>query len=334
MVEIKIPKVLKRGKEESIDQIIQENVRGTEEEEKKKEEERPIEVKGDEAVRKFSMDVDKLKAGVESLRQMNQLNEQRFQKISEEFGDLRRSGVEREKEVNKLRLDAKRAADLVSSVQPEKLRMMIEKEDAKIEKLKAMQEANKKLIDYMSEEAKKIRKDTEAFRGVESVIKLNEEAKEELANVKKVELTIEKHADKVEQMFITMQKRFNEFLKLSDKFNALEKSFNEVMKRANKFQVEFDELVKKEELTKIENSMDEKLKAIDKLKEELTKSLEQVNEILPRLKSLDKLTEDIKASKYITEEKLDKDLDEFYKSIIEKLESYKKEIDSRLFLEK
>ena len=70
---------------------------------------------------------------------------------------------------------------------------------------------DEELINHMAEDIKKIRSETSAFRGTEAVIKLNEEVKQELSSIKKVELVVEKHADKVEDIFVNMQKKFNEF---------------------------------------------------------------------------------------------------------------------------
>lgn len=347
---MKLPFFKKDENEQAeIDRIIQENI------EKGKSEEEPIEqplaLDKDTILRKLTMDVDKLKAQIEALNQMRQLSEQRFQRMSEELGDLRRSNIEREKEMNLVRLEAAKASDLVGSVQPEKLMMNLEKEKIKTEELTAMHEANKKLISYMADEIKKIKVDISAFRGAESLIKLNEEVKDELNSIKKTQLTVEKHADKVEDIFINMQKRFSDFLKLSDEFKSLQNSFSEVMKDANSFKAEFENLATKGDLEKLEKIVTEKFMSIENLKNDMDKDRKEIEELVAKANnacssvnalentlksriveiddSISRL-ERIEQKKYVTMEKFDEELDEFFRNIIEKLEDHRREVEEKI----
>ncbi len=340
-------------KQEEIDRIIQENIRGktTEEEMEEEKTEDLSSVDQSSAIRKLNMDVDKLKAEVEALRQMSKLHDERFQRNSEELGDFRRSLIEREKEINALRLKATKASDLVSSVQPERLMSRVEKGNQKIEKLKAMLEANKKLIDYMTDELKRIKTDIAAFRGAESLIKLNEEVKAELQSIKKVKLVVEKHADKVEDIFISLQKRFNEFSRLSNEFESLQKSFTEIMKEANKFRVEFENLAKIDDLNSLRKEFEHRFSSLNALKKELEKKKKELDELRHRTDVSVSAVEDIenvlrtrlvelddelsKLSRmeqkgYVTRDEFEREMEDLFNNIMGKLAEYKREIDEKL----
>lgn len=348
---MKLP-LFKRGGDEQgeIDRMIQENVeKGKEIREEPVEQSRSLD--RDEIIRKLTMDVDKLKAQVEAFNQMRQVQEQRFQRISEEIGDIRRSSIEREREMNIVKLEATKACDLVGSVQPEKLMINLEKEKIKIEELTAMHEANKKLISYMADEIKKLRNDISAFRGTESLIKLNDDVKAELNSVKKIQLTVEKHADKVEDIFINLQKKFSDFLKLSDEFKSLQNSFNAVMKDANSFKTDFESLATKNDLAKLEKTVTEKFMPLETLKSDMNKKGQEIEELLARANNVcgsvnalentlkrriveidDTIStlERIEQKKYVTSEKFDEELDEFFRNIIGKLEEYRKELEGKI----
>jgi len=346
---VSLPNIFKRKKETEeqaeIEKIIEENIRGTKSEGPKgyvREEIIPRD--SDALTRKMSMDIDKLKAEVESFKQIRQLNEQRFQRMSEELGDLRRSGVEREKEINRMKMEASRAVDLVGSVQPEKLRMDVEREDAKIIKVEAKLNADEQLLNHMAEEIKKIKAETAAFRGTEAVIQLNEEVKQELANIKRVELTVEKHADKVEDIFVNMQRRFSEFLKLSEKFENLEKSFNKFMADASKIKVQFDDLVTKEDISSIRKGFEADVKSVKDLTADLEAKRKELDSIISNannsISNLESLQEDlnnkikemekelesvkrVKEEKYVTEDRFDKELEDMYNNLIGRIEESK-----------
>ncbi|MFH1789369.1 MAG: hypothetical protein ABH834_08310 [Candidatus Altiarchaeota archaeon] len=225
-----------------------------------------------EAVRKISMDVEKLKAQVEALMQMRSLNEERFQRTSEEVGDLRRRLIDKEKEISQLRIDSSKTTELVSAVQPQALMKELKKEDTKIEALAAHQEANRAITDSVVEETKNIKNTLSTFKGIETIINLNEEVKKELNSIKKVETVVEKHASKVESIFGSIQSRFNEFVKLSDKVSVMEASFKKSSKEFDQLKVRFEDYSKKEDFSS--------------LRKELTG---QAGEILDKLEGIDKL---------------------------------------------
>jgi chromosome segregation ATPase len=360
---MKIPSLFKRkeeGTQEEIDRIIQENVtkedlemigRGEGEKEEEVIEEETLEEEPSSAViKKIKMDVDRLNAQIEALKQMSKVSEERFQRISEEIGELRRGGIEREKEINKIRVEAEKASQLVSQVQPEKLMMELEKEDAKLQAVVAKEKADRALMDHITKELKDIRASIEAFRGVESLMELNEEVKKELMNIKKVESMVKKHADKVEGIFIKTEKSFSKFLRLSQEFKSLEKRFDELMNESERYKKEFENLAKKEDLAKLQNGIENKLAFVDKAKKELEEKKKILDKSIPRIESslaevekledklrnriteiddeLLKLTR-IEQKKYVTEERFDRELGDFFKSVLEKIENLENKIEKK-----
>ena len=305
----------------------------------------------DIVIKKLSLDIDKLKAQVEAFSQIRKINDERLQRISEEIGDLRRGGLEREKNINKLRLESGKACDLVSSVQPEKFMIELNKTNAKIERLLAMQKAHKELIDFMTAETKNIKTDVKAFRGTESLIKLNEEVKGELIAIKRVQSTVEKHADKVENIFIGMQKRFNQFLKFSGEMGVLENEFKDVLRDVDKFKLEFKNLADKGDLAKLEKTVEKKLGSVDCIGDDIRKAKTEFMKVMDdsgrRLKEIDRLEKTLKnriseldgelsrlarmgQKRYVTEEKINKELEDIFSNITVKLDEHKNEIEKKI----
>ncbi|MEM2918608.1 MAG: hypothetical protein QXY62_03825 [Candidatus Altiarchaeota archaeon] len=348
---MKIPGFFKKEKkeQEEIDMLIQQNIAGEGEKvDEPQEETPPTEFSGQiDELRKMRMDVDKLIAEFEVVKQINKVNEERFQRISEEIGELRRANVERERDINKIMVKAEKAAQLVEQVQPEKLMMEVEKEDAKIQTIEAKEKADKSLIDYITKEIKDIRATLETFRGVESLIELNEEVKRELMNMKKLQTVISQHADKVENIFVKTQKTFSDLMKLSQEFRVLENRFDDLMKDSENLKANFESVAKKEDLNSLQKEFNDKLSSIEKIKEDLEKKKKELDEILPEIRESlkeskkleeimkrrvteidDELTElsKIEQKRYVTEEKFNKELGDFFKSILEKIEALEQKI--------
>lgn len=337
---MKIPKILKSKVDEQreIDKLIREV-------EKLAEEVEDVEEKTPLKPKHLEIEIQKLWAQVKVLREMMKMNDERFQRLSENIGDIRQRYVALEKHLNQLELKAKRSIELVEAVQPQKLLEEVKREDVKVMSVQAKTEANKKLLDHIIEELKSIRSSIDAFKGTEAVMKLNRETMENLKNIRKIQERIHQNSEKVEDIFVQVQKRYDKFLKLSDDFRALEKQFDEVMKRSNKFIVETSNLVTKEELNKFRGDIESRLKSLEELnremrirKEEFDRIVGDIGSAFERIEDLEKRLRNkiveiddeiaslnkMKQLQYVTKDEFNKELDDLYQHIIEKIEKSKK----------
>ena len=158
---------------------------------------------------------------------------------------------------------------LVESIKPDKFMMDLERQNVKIEALKANLEGNEAILDQVMEELKETRRKISFFRGIEEIIKLSEEIKKGLIGIKKIEGTINIQTDKVQTIYSEMRKKIQDL----DTFNSqLQES------KANIEQNSKDLDILK---TKIINFAE---------KEEVDKILEKVQKYSDSLKELQKKT--------------------------------------------
>jgi len=147
--------------------------------------------------------------------------------------------------------------------------MDLERQNVKIEALKANLEGNEAILDQVMEELKETRRKISFFRGIEEIIKLSEEIKKGLIGIKKIEGTINIQTDKVQTIYSEMRKKIQDL----DTFNSqLQES------KANIEQNSKDLDILK---TKIINFAE---------KEEVDKILEKVQKYSDSLKELQKKT--------------------------------------------
>ncbi len=174
---------------------------------------------------KIDIELTKVKGRLEGLDEVRKANSDRFSRISEQIGELRGMIVDTNKAMSKVEVSSTKAVDLVESVHPEKLMIEVRRQDGKVESLRAAIESNEAIMKDLMLELKKMRDKMNFYKGIEQVINLNEEIKQELATIKKVEATIERHADKVETIFVEVEKKFSDFDKFNDITKDLDKSF-------------------------------------------------------------------------------------------------------------
>jgi len=327
---MKLPRILsnKGDEQKEIDELI---LRGEEESGDLEETAPSIKQPG-----RVGVEIQKLWAQVKTLREMMKMNDERFQRLSEGIGDVRQRSLALEKNINSLEMETRKAIDLVGEVQPQKLMEEVKKEDLKVMKLESRQETFKKYLDAFREEQKGIKSSISAFTGTEAVIKLNNEVKEDLKSIKKTQNVVKRDSEKVGNLFVQIQKKYSKFLKLSEEFKSLEDRFDEVMKKANHFMVESQDLVKKEDIESRLGSIEGLNEEFIEKRKEFDEEISEIKSVIPRVERLEDTLESrvveiddsiaklrrMEQKNYVTVDAFDRELDKFYKRVMELVEKH------------
>ncbi len=232
----------------------------------------------------IQVDLTKIKATLESLKEMRTSTSERFSTINEQIGELRGQIMDTNRTLGLLEVKATKAADLVESVHPDKLMIQLQKEDGKIEGLRGMLEAKEEMIKNVMDQLKKIRDQMGVFRGIEQVIKLNEEVKDEIMEAKKISAMVERHADRVENVFAESQKSFKAFSAFSDKLENLKSDIKDLSAKTDKVEVAVGTFMKKKDV-------EDRLEKIEKFDKKVKDVLDEVESYYKKLDSKFKETE-------------------------------------------
>ncbi len=211
---------------------------------------------GDVSLGKLSADVEKLKAQFSTFYEMQKASTTRFSMINEQIGELRAMHIERDKDSKYLEAKAQQAIDLVKTVQPDKLMIDLKKGDAKIDALRAGIESNENIINNVLKELREMRNLITVFRGMEQVVKLNEEVKAELAEIKKVNALVQRHADHVETIFSEMQKKSADFERLKGLTEDLDKSAKQLTSDFDSMNIKVANFASKKEVENLISRFD------------------------------------------------------------------------------
>ena len=235
---------------------------------------------------KLSTEVDKLKASQEAFQEVRKSFSEKFTRISEQIGEVRAMVLDRDKTMQQLELKATKAADLVNSVEPEKLMTEIQKQEAKVEALKANLEGNESIMGRVMDELKDVRKKVEFFRGVEEIVKLSEEVKKELIEIKKIQGNINTEADKVETMYSEMRKKIQILDNFDTQQQEMTASVDQNSRDLDMLKNKVSELAKKEDLDKLISKIQNYINSMKELqkKSSLSKDIDQLKMLLDSLK--------------------------------------------------
>jgi hypothetical protein len=189
---------------------------------------------------KVDLEIAKIKGQLDSFAEIRKATTERFSRVSEQMGELRGMIIDTNKAMGRVEVSSTKAIDLVESVHPEKLMIEVRKQDGKIESLRASIESNEAIMKDLMLELKKMRDKMNFYKGVEQVIAMNDEIKQELATIKRVEANISLHADKVETVFVEVEKKFTEFEKFNDTVKDLDKQFKKLAGDFEKIRVKVE----------------------------------------------------------------------------------------------
>jgi methyl-accepting chemotaxis protein len=237
-------------------------------------------------VMKLSTEIEKIKASVEAFAEVRKSFTERFTRTSEQIGELRSMILERDRTIQQLELKAVKAADLVESIKPDKFMVEIQRQNVKVEALKANLEGSEAIVDRVMEELKEMRRKIDFFRGVEEVVKLSEEVKKELIGVKKIEGTINIQTDKVQTIYAEMRKKLQNL----DNFNSILQesrvSIEQNTKDVEYLKTKIRGFAEKAELDKIIARIKEYSSSLKELQKKtpLTRDIERLKVLLEQMK--------------------------------------------------
>jgi len=256
-------------------------------EEKTKEESNNVSGKGDlNQLTRLSTDIERIKASVEGFTEVRKSLTDRFSKISEQIGELRNMILERDKSIQEIELKAVKSADLVESVHPEKIMTEVQRQNARTEALKANLEGNEAIMERVMEELKETKRKVEFFRGIEEIVKLSEEVKKELIEIKKIESKIEINTDKVETIYAETRSKFRDIDSFKSDLQEIKVQVEQNTKDAEFLKEKVSNLVEKDELERLVKKVQSYIDALKTLekKSSLSKDVDQLRGLLEGLK--------------------------------------------------
>ena len=235
---------------------------------------------------KLKTEIEKLKAGNEAFKEVRNSFSERFTQTSEQIGELRSMILEQSRALQEVELKAVKSADMVASVQPEKLMTEVQKQEVKIEAIKANLEGNESVMARVMEEVGETRKKVEFFRGVEEIIKLSEEVKTELIQIKKVEGLINIQTDKVQSIYAEMRTRIQDLDAFKADTQDSKASIEQNAKDVEFVKGKISNLVEKAELDKLVSKVQGYINSLSELqkKTSFTKDIDQLKVIMEGLK--------------------------------------------------
>ncbi|OYT38760.1 MAG: hypothetical protein B6U86_06095 [Candidatus Altiarchaeales archaeon ex4484_43] len=197
-----------------------------------------------------------------------------------------------QKEIDELILRGEEEAEEVEETAPQKLMGEVKKEDIKVMKLESRQEAFKKFLDTLRGELKEIKSSISAFRGTEAVIKLSNEVRRDLKDMKRIQAVVSRDSEKVEEKKEDIESRLRSIERIKEEFKKRREEFDREM-----------------------NEIKSVIPRVERLEKTLENRVVEIDDAISRLVRMEQ-------KNYVTEEVFDRELDSLFQRVMEKLEKH------------
>ncbi|MCD6371838.1 MAG: hypothetical protein J7L39_03925 [Candidatus Aenigmarchaeota archaeon] len=257
--------------ERPVDEGVEEEV--VKEKEEKKEEEINLP--------ELLLRIERIEGRIEALDGFNKDLQERFLQLSQDIGELRSMLLERDRTIENLETEVEKTSGMLSFIDLDKVRKLLEKKDVEIEELKANLERLEEAIGVLRKEMKDIEDLVDKIKSFESLVELSRRLSEKISKLEDMKSYVTKMVGKVETMFLEINDKVAELSAQKDKVDKLDELIMEIVKSLDEVSSKLPDFIKREEMEKIlEKEIEDKIEKLVKGKvETITKLSSEIKEV-------------------------------------------------------
>jgi DNA repair exonuclease SbcCD ATPase subunit len=208
------------------------------------------------SLKKTIMEIEKLRAEVDGLKEVKFHSDERIKELAESIGELRALIFQRDSLIKETESKLKVLEDAVSDIRPEKIikemkmkEEEIERSEAEVEKVKTMEK----------DVVKDVREIQNIVKNIKSVDNLRETVKnmEDLVlKANETKADIDRLASKSERFYTEMEGRIKEFPEFKTKLEKIDEFTKEITKSMDEINIKLASFTPKEELEGFKKTID------------------------------------------------------------------------------
>jgi len=205
---------------------------------------------------------EKLEGKIEAMADYRKAVDERLSGLNQEIGELRSSVMERDRVTREVQKGFSSIKEMAEGMEPEKITRQLAEKDESIEK-------NQATIEALAVQIKQLRKDIKAnsdvlenIRGIKEMSGVVQTLKEKMGKIDDDRKFTSRTAGKIETMFSDLSNKLGEFQSYKDRIAFNEETMHEIMKVVDTLETRFDETTKKDDLKKLEGSVEERFERV------------------------------------------------------------------------
>lgn len=244
-----------------------------------------------EAENKLRVELEKLKVMIETMRESKHVTDETIQTISETIGEMRSMIFQTDASLKESLAKMERLEDEVADVRPQQLSKTLREMNDTFEKINLEIEKMQTKTTGQGERLNEVIEIMKSLGGIENLLQLNKKIQEKLKDVKEAETYIERIGNKIEKIYIDLNRGVEDIVLIRAKQEDFENGLKDIVKSLDNINVKFGNYITKGDM--------------DEFKKEMlliTKQLQELNKVIPiaelkvpeKLLNLRKEREDVK----------------------------------------
>ncbi len=243
---------------------------------------------------KFNVDIERIKATIDALKEARTSNDERMQTISEGLTELRTTVMQREAGIKEQELKFTSVKELVEDIEPEKINKQFMKRDQFASEMEVRIEKLEVKMEDVIRTTGSINALLKSIGGLENVANIDHEVAKKMEHMTKTEKSMDNLSSKLEKMFLAMNKNLEDFEVYEARQDNMNEVLNDMVKNVDKLGIKFDNYIDKKDMTKIESTIDTLAEKLEIMMKILKKAVPFAEAEIPKeLQVLENKKEDI-----------------------------------------
>ncbi len=201
--------------------------------------------------RALMMNIEKLNAKVEALREVKFQSDERLKELAESVGELRSMSFQRENAITEIQAKLGTTEELVNSIKPETVMKKLEERDRQLEdfslKIEKLETLNKDIVVQMRD----VQKVVSTLRSISEIMNTSKDLTMKVKTLDDLKGSTERFATKAEKIFYEMDKRLTDFTLFKAKVNQMEELTRELLKAVDQNKIRLDAVPTKDDLNAV-----------------------------------------------------------------------------------
>lgn len=174
---------------------------------------------------------------VETISRLRESYDTRLSVISESIGGLKARLDELEQLFSELKGASREAIDFLKEARPQILLSNMKKLEIELEELKGRMKVNEEALAELGRDLREVKQMVGEFKGVEELLELAKEIREDIREVEELRKKTEAHADKIEAIFVDIHRKTREIKELTTYLEGLKDLVANLEKRVTKLEI-------------------------------------------------------------------------------------------------
>lgn len=227
------------------------------------------------------MEMEKMKVLIDTMKESRGTVDERIQRITETIGELRSMVFQREATIKEMEVKVDKLTEEISDLNPQQVGKEFIKRDKSIAEHEMKLEKFGLRSDGMAKTLADIKSLLESIGGLENIAGVNKDVADKMVKITQTAKHIERLTERVEKMFLELNKNMEEFIVYKAKQETSEEIVKELMKTVDDLGIRLEGYLMKGDINPIKEEIINLGKQMDEIKKSMETIIPMAKEKLP-----------------------------------------------------